>query len=189
MTNHIGLFSWGGSNQATPILILGLDGAGKTTLLEQLKWLRLGTGLPLSTVMATVGLNVARLPSDDGNLLVWDLSGHSTLRALWKNYTKPACAFIFVIDCSDTSRATEAIDVLLEICTLEDSKGKPLLVMLNKSDHSAALQDWGSLLLPVEEASENHLSSFRVVTLSATTTPQLVDRAVAWLTGQLHQKF
>ena len=186
MTNHISLFSWG-NNHTTPILLLGLDGAGKTTLLEQLKWLRLGTGLPLSTVMATVGLNVARIPSDEGALLVWDLSGHATLRPLWKNYTKPAAAFIFVIDCSDTVRAAEAVEVLREVCASEDSKGKPLLVLLNKSDVTNELQDWGSLLLPVEEASEPHLASFRVVTLSATTTPQLLDRAVAWLTGQVHK--
>ena len=183
MTNFVGGL-WSTSNPSLPILLLGLDGAGKTTLLEQLKWIRLGNGLPLSTVVATVGFNLAKLP---GDLAIWDLSGHESLRPLWSNYLASAGAFIFVIDSSETARAEEAVEVLSNLLSSPDTACKPFLIILNKSDLKWEGLDWPTLLLPLESSSEQHVSGFRVVTLSATTTPQLLDRAFTWLVGQVRK--
>jgi len=149
------------------VLLLGLDGAGKTTLLEQIKWLKLGIGLPLSSVTPTIGLNVARPPG----LVIWDLSGHSSLRSLWANYLPAAAAVIFVIDSHDAVRAGEALRVLREV--LAGAEGKPCLVILNKSDLEFAI----SFEVPPGVS--------RVVTLSATCTPQAVDRALNWLISNI----
>ena len=182
MTNHTlrAIYDWASNtpSESLPILLLGLDSSGKTTLLEQLKWLRLGTGLPLSTVQRTIGLNVARLPHPQRNLLIWDLSGDASLRPLWNNYLGSAAAFIYLIDSSDTARSAEAVRVLQEVLASPETAGKPFLVVLNKSDLSFA-SEWSELLEPIED--KYHLSGFRVVTLSAISTPQLVDRSLDWL--------
>eukprot|EP00939_MAST-03C_sp_MAST-3C-sp1_P004420 g4420.t1 len=91
-----------GSGGHGRILMLGLDGAGKTTILYALK-----LGERVETV-PTVGFNIEEVTVNGIHLTIWDCGGQEKLRSTWRYYYKGTQAVIFVVDCSDRERISEA---------------------------------------------------------------------------------
>ena len=120
------------------VLILGLDGAGKTTLLEQMKAIFLGL-LPASKIPPTVGLNIGRMQVNRAKLILWDLGGQTSLRAIWEKYYAEAHGLIYVVDASDPDRFEESRAVLQQLLSHPDLTGIPLLVLANKQDALGAV--------------------------------------------------
>eukprot|EP00964_Phaeocystis_antarctica_P121593 scaffold85257_cov66-Phaeocystis_antarctica.AAC.2 len=167
------------------VLILGLDGAGKTTLLEQMKAIFLGL-LPASKIPPTVGLNIGRMQVNRAKLILWDLGGQTSLRAIWEKYYAEAHGLIYVVDASDPDRFEESRAVLQQLLSHPDLTGIPLLVFANKQDAPGAVS-------PQEiEACfglQHSLSSSqsRKVVGAAALTGDGIQESVAWLVESLHK--
>ena len=86
------------------ILIIGLDLSGKTSFLNLLKKQNKQKYLPKEKINPTVGLNLAKIDTDEYHLLFWDLGGKKILRSIWKKYYLDCHGIIYVIDGAGTSR-------------------------------------------------------------------------------------
>ncbi|XP_047143370.2 ADP-ribosylation factor-like protein 4A isoform X1 [Hydra vulgaris] len=67
---------------------------------------------------------------------IWDTTGSSAFRPLWKAYVRKSDAIIFVIDSSDHERFDEAKIELELIVNSKETKGIPVLIVANKQDLS-----------------------------------------------------
>jgi len=95
------------------VLILGIDKVGKTTLLERIKVnYKLAASIRPSSILPTVGLNIARVEDPACRLVFWDLGGQSGLRSIWDKYYREADSVLFVVDCSAEDRLAESMEVL-----------------------------------------------------------------------------
>ncbi|KRF83253.1 ADP-ribosylation factor-like protein 3 isoform X1 [Drosophila virilis] len=135
------------------ILLLGLDNAGKTTILKQLasedittvsilEQMRLcfpNSRSNASQVTPTAGFNIKSVAADGFKLNVWDIGGQWKIRPYWKNYFANTDVLIYVIDCTDRKRLSEAGSELFEMLMDNRLKRVPLLVFANKQDLPSAM--------------------------------------------------
>ena len=106
--------------------MLGLDAAGKTTILYHLK-----AGQNVTTI-PTVGFNVETVQYKNVKFNVWDVGGQDKIRPLWRHYYTGTQGLIFVVDCADNDRLTEARDELHRILNDRDMKEAVVLLFANK---------------------------------------------------------
>ncbi|XP_034487397.1 ADP-ribosylation factor-like protein 3 isoform X1 [Drosophila innubila] len=130
------------------ILLLGLDNAGKTTILKQLASEDITTVSIIEQmrfcfpnnrctdpqVTPTAGFNIKSVAADGFKLNVWDIGGQWKIRPYWKNYFANTDVLIYVIDCTDRTRFSEAGSELFEMLMDNRLKRVPLLVFANKQD-------------------------------------------------------
>jgi len=91
--------------KAEKVLFLGLDGAGKTALIEALKGFKSGhSGPKLSANQPTVGLNVSHTEIRGKSVVLLEVGGGESIRAIWHHYYSEATKIIFVVDGSDAAR-------------------------------------------------------------------------------------
>ena len=167
------------------VLILGLDGAGKTTLLEQMKAIFLGL-LPASKIPPTVGLNIGRMQVNRAKLILWDLGGQTSLRAIWEKYYAEAHGLIYVVDASDPDRFEESRAVLQQLLSHPDLTGIPLLVFANKQDAPGAVSPQEIEARFGLQHSQSSSQSQKVVGTAALTGDG-IQESVAWLGESLHK--
>ena len=106
--------------------MVGLDAAGKTTVLYKLK-----LGERIVTV-PTIGFNVETVEYKNINFTVWDIGGQDRIRPLWRYYYQNTQAVIFVVDCNDRDRFTEAREELHRMLSEDALKDAVLLILANK---------------------------------------------------------
>jgi small GTP-binding protein len=163
------------------VVVIGLDGAGKTNILYKV--------CPdLSMQRIYVGLEVDTGIYSDLVFTAIDLGGGSKLRLLWRHYFMASDAIIFVVDASDEERMEEAKRELDYVLLEESLKGKPLLIMANKQDHSARV---GSMSI---ETIIDHLKlqsirerSWYIQGTSAVTSEGIYE-GIHWLKTQLSRQ-
>mmetsp|Transcript_19726 Transcript_19726/g.33883 ORF Transcript_19726/g.33883 Transcript_19726/m.33883 type:complete len:178 (+) Transcript_19726:213-746(+) len=115
------------------VLILGCEGSGKSVLVRQLKNLK----KPLSSeelfdTQPTTGVEVDRIVYKKTKIFLRELGGN--IIPVWPMYYKKSIAAVFLVDASDTSRLSESCLELYKILSHTDLLGKPVLLLLNKSD-------------------------------------------------------
>ncbi len=110
------------------VFLFGLDRAGKTTFVEYLKTDGFKDQTP------TLGVNLTHLVLGNVRFAFNDLGGQQSFRAGWMNYWKNQDLMIFIVDAADAARFGEAKDALWSILKHPDTRGKPLLVLVNKVD-------------------------------------------------------
>lgn len=119
------------------VLLLGLDMAGKSTILYKLKYNQNFSTVP------TIGFNVEMINTKKNRkklaLTVWDIGGQKKMRPHWKNFYQDTAGFIFVVDCSDKQRLTEAQKEFGRILRSDDLRGLPVVIFANKQDVSGAV--------------------------------------------------
>lgn len=179
------------------VVLLGTEGAGKTAILECLKLLFPKGGVAsgpsdppalaeskLKGLSSTVGLNVARLPSGQENLLVWDLGGAKALRPIWRRYVADAEALIFVVDASAESHALEdSRDCLCNLLKEPSLQRSPLLVYAAKQDKPDAM-DPVKTSLALDLLSDAELRPQCVQPCSANTGSGILE-GIEWLIDRL----
>ncbi|KAI5703439.1 hypothetical protein M8J75_011723 [Diaphorina citri] len=122
--------------RSVPILVLGLDNAGKSSIIKRI------LGEPIISLVPTVGFNRARV--EYGNkyeVFLYDLGGSEDFRTIWKQYLGTAYGVIYVIDSNDFQRTEENRQVFEELLSDENMKFKPLLLLANKQDMEAAMDE------------------------------------------------
>lgn len=199
----VGMFTLlqGFYNEATHIperrvVLLGAEGAGKTAILECLKLLfsRNGGSGPssspalaeskLARLSSTVGLNVARLPTGQEKLLIWDLGGAKALRAIWRRYVADAEALIWVVDAtSEPVALDDARDCLRNLLKESSLIRAPLLVYSAKQDKEDAM-DPVKTSLALDLLSDAELRPQCVQPCSAKTGSG-ISEGIEWLVDRL----
>ncbi|ERL90682.1 hypothetical protein D910_08029, partial [Dendroctonus ponderosae] len=117
------------------LLLVGLDNAGKTVAAKGL------AGEPIDCPIPTIGFSVIELKHLQYDVKIFDLGGSSNIRAIWCKYFVDVHGVIFVVDSCDETRFHEARGVLEEILSSDKISGKPLLILANKQDQEAALDE------------------------------------------------
>ena len=121
-------------DDATKVVMIGLDGAGKTTALYHMKLGEMVKTIP------TDGFVTEDLKCNGRTVHVWDLAGKDRLRSLWQRYMERTSAIIYVVDAAEKSRFDEARDELHKFIETHVPAGVPLLVYANKQDCEGAVQ-------------------------------------------------
>eukprot|EP01010_Urceolus_cornutus_P001259 NODE_1789_length_756_cov_673.493635_g1390_i1.p1 GENE.NODE_1789_length_756_cov_673.493635_g1390_i1~~NODE_1789_length_756_cov_673.493635_g1390_i1.p1 ORF type:complete len:184 (-),score=32.27 NODE_1789_length_756_cov_673.493635_g1390_i1:145-696(-) len=122
-----------GQKKEFRILILGLDAAGKTTILYKMKLGEIVTTIP------TIGFNVETVEYKNVKFTMWDVGGQDKLRPLWRHYFQNTDALVYVADCNDKERVSQARDELQKMLSEEELRGAALLVFANKQDLPSAM--------------------------------------------------
>ncbi|XP_076035515.1 uncharacterized protein LOC143021723 isoform X1 [Oratosquilla oratoria] len=117
------------------LLLVGLDNAGKTTAAKGI------VGDPVEDVAPTIGFAPEELEYRGCSITIYDLGGGVRIRPVWKNYFAEVHGVIFVVDASDPSRAEECKQVLINLLSHKQISGKPILLLANKQDVDAAMDE------------------------------------------------
>ncbi|NWS66849.1 AR13A protein, partial [Crotophaga sulcirostris] len=115
------------------LLVVGLDNAGKTSIIMDIERALGGEALP------AVQPGQTRLRVDRFEVTLVDLPGGQRSRGAWRSHYSAAHGLLFVLDSSDLARMEEARKVLSRVLSHPDVSGKPLLLLANKQDATAAL--------------------------------------------------
>ena len=67
-------------------------------------------------------------------MTIYDLGGSKSFRGIWPKYYHEVHGFIFVVDSSDNERLSECSGVLRGMLDHHQVRGKPILLLANKSD-------------------------------------------------------
>ncbi|XP_042550770.1 ADP-ribosylation factor 1-like [Dipodomys spectabilis] len=110
------------------ILMVGLDAAGKMTILYKLKLGEIMTTIP------TISFNVETVEYKNISFTVWDVGGQDKLRPLWHHYFQNTQGLIFVVDCNDRERVSEAREELMRMLAEDELRDAVLLVFAKKQD-------------------------------------------------------
>ena len=124
------------------VMLIGVDNAGKSTVLERIKAMHGIPALPPSKICPTVGLNIGRLDLQSCKLLLWDLGGQKSLRAIWDRFSTQAHAVVFIVDAAvpkDDPKWDEVRESMSHILSTPHLSDKPILIFNNKIDQHSAL--------------------------------------------------
>lgn len=138
------------------ILMVGLDAAGKTTILYKLKLGEIVTTIPtignccpFLIAPQSPGFNVETVEYKNISFTMWDVGGQNKIRPLWRHYFQNTqgssrmpistsiqtfVGIIFVVDCNDRERVSEARDELHRMLNEDELRDALLLVFANKQD-------------------------------------------------------
>ncbi|CAM9531618.1 unnamed protein product, partial [Phaeothamnion confervicola] len=121
------------------VLVLGRAGAGKTLLVRRLRREAAGPSAPTSSkgdfnprTLSTIGVEVDDLERNGRSVRLREV-GHP-MASMWPAYFAGACGLLYVVDAAEASAASAAQEELRGIMAAPDMRGKPVIVVLNKSD-------------------------------------------------------
>lgn len=153
------------------VVLLGLDNAGKTTFLEQAKtqFTPGYSGVNLTRITSTVGLNIGRLNTAGVRVNFWDLGGQNELQCLWDKYYSESHAVIYIVDSDDPGRMEDSKAAYDKMIINDALKGVPVLLVANKMDSPTALS-----LARIKEIFQ---SEHAIPVSSASQSPQQLRRS------------
>jgi len=114
--------------------MLGLDNAGKTCAAKSL----VGDAAAIGSVAPTIGFSKVETKYKGFQVLIYDLGGSKGFRSIWSHYYHEVHGFIFVVDSTESERLSEAKDALKEFLRSDKVRGKPVLLLCNKTDVESA---------------------------------------------------
>lgn len=122
------------------LVFCGLDGAGKSTLISHLDtdaFVKSSTG-ENNYLHPTTGLRLHQFEFLELKWKVWDMSGRSQYRNMWKDFYQQASAIVFVVDASRHARLGVVSQEWRNLIEHPSVKARcvPILVLLNKLDHA-----------------------------------------------------
>lgn len=168
-------------DRTTKILLLGLDDAGKKTILRQLHLSDLIRHNPL------IGFNPDIVEYKGFNLISWDYTADSRIRAYWRReYFPNTQGIIYVVDSSNSLRLEENLFELHQILKEEKIKDSVLLIFLNKQDCENVIDSIDFEKKIDAELIKNR--TFKIQKLIATTGEGFLE-GLNWLGENINQKY
>src|SRR5271157_4360161 len=102
----MGFFRLLGKENASKVVVLGLDNSGKSTILSFLKDGKFIPHVP------TMGKQKQDMQIGNTRISLFDMAGQKDFRDLWFGEIKQAKVVMFVIDTADQARFAEAKEAL-----------------------------------------------------------------------------
>jgi len=125
------------SKKEIKLLMVGLDHAGKSTIVSSMQ---LGKPSPIQT-KPTIGYDHEEITFKNFQMKMWDISGQTKYRELWKHYFEGMNGIIFVIDATDKERFPEAKEEFQRLLSEQDLKTMRILIFANKQDVAGAARE------------------------------------------------
>ena len=94
------------------------------------------------------------------HVTIYDLGGSRSFRGIWPKYYHEVHGFIFVVDSSDPSRLSECSSVLQGMLDHQQVRGKPILLLANKSDMEHAQVRQSNIALYSSQSVRSSVSVF-----------------------------
>lgn len=133
----------------------------------------------------TCGFHLNSFIYSEYNFTVCDVGGSLENRALWKYYYKDNSGVIFVVDGEDKSRLDESGGELIKILKNKTLKGKPLLIMLHKTEFSSSMsQEFLIEYFSLEEINDRPWKVFSTSVKDIRT----IEHALIWLLHEMSRK-
>ena len=130
----------GALDRKITLLVIGLDDAGKTTAIKSLTGAK--PGPELESVTPTVGFSRSECKYKGFRVTFYDLGGSKAFRGIWPKYFHEAHGFVFVVDGgAKEAKMTEAKEAFRDALRHDKVRGKPILVLCNKSDLEQAADE------------------------------------------------
>jgi len=119
------------SNPLVKVFVYGIDFAGKSSLMRLLS-----TGkFDFDYFPPTKKFRITNVKLDSGvKLICWDMPGQKIFRNDWLRGAQASNLLLFVLDCADIGRYSEAKEELWNMLNLYELKSIPLLFLVNKTD-------------------------------------------------------
>ena len=119
------------NNPLVKVFVYGIDFAGKSSLMRLLS-----TGkFDFDYFQPTKKFRITNVKLDSGvKLICWDMPGQKIFRSDWLRGAQASNLLLFVLDCADTKRFSEAREELWNMLNLYELKSIPLLFLVNKTD-------------------------------------------------------
>ena len=164
------------------VAFVGLQNAGKTTLVKRLKET---PSEDSTTYVPTMGLSMERFSLGETEVIAADLGGQKSFReSFWKPLVEKSSAVCFVFDSADTTKVSEAGEVLETVLSWVD-QNSTFLFLANKKDLEKALALEEIIeQLGLKEKIKQRPHSFGVYQMSALTGEGIED-PFEWLNEQL----
>lgn len=160
------------------IVFVGLASTGKTSLINFMK-----NRVFNENTVPTIVQNITRFVLNNVAMTIFDIPGHESFHATWKNYLSRAKVIIFVIDSSNPnfSKTQVAYNLVLSIVKGSSTSGHIFLI-LNKQDLPDAMNE--SELRKGMKIQEKNADQLTVMAVSA-KTGEGIDRFIEKLTEKL----
>ena len=119
-----------------PQPVAGIGGSGKSLVLRRMLALHKTANLDPhvdADVVPSVGVDINTCPIDKNRSMVCKEVG-GAMMPLWPMYLKDCAGIVYVVDASDSFQLGASAAALRHILSLPAIRGKPVLLVLNKSD-------------------------------------------------------
>ena len=168
------------NNPLVKVFVYGIDFAGKSSLMRLLS-----TGkFDFDYFQPTKKFRITNVKLDSGvKLICWDMPGQKIFRSDWLRGAQASNLLLFVLDCADTGRFSEAKEELWNMINLYELKSIPLLFLVNKTDLSECDKNPNSIIENFK-LNELHDRDWRIVFSSlpdSTGISELID----WMENQV----
>lgn len=122
-------------NDFLRVIIFGLENSGKTSLVHCLKTsTRIDQASQSISTHGIIAMNIHLDIQTNLNLLIFDCGGCKHQRHIWPHLMNDSDVILFTIDSYDETCFSDAKQALFDLLTDESVVGKPLLIILTKSD-------------------------------------------------------
>jgi len=131
-----------------------------------------------------MGTKIQQLDVGQFKLELWEVGGNERIRPYWNRYADGISGLVYVIDYSDKARLSESIDALIHVFETIGYSRLTTLVLLNKAEADAAIEDVSSQIAPrLPEG-----NPFSVVRANGSDEEGTAEVVLSWMPNALLQE-
>ncbi len=168
------------NNLLVKVFVYGIDFAGKSSLMRLLS-----TGkFDFDYFQPTKKFRITNVKLDSGvKLICWDMPGQKIFRSDWLRGAQASNLLLFVLDCADPERFSEAKEELWNMLNLYELKSIPLLFLINKTDLAECDKNPNSIIEKFK-LNELHVRDWQIV-FSSLPDSTGISELIKWMENQV----
>ena len=168
------------NNPLVKVFVYGIDFAGKSSLMRLLS-----TGkFDFDYFQPTKKFRITNVKLDSGvKLICWDMPGQKIFRSDWLRGAQASNLLLFVLDCADPERFSEANEELWNMLNLYELKGIPLSFLVNKTDLAECDKNPNSIIEKFK-LNELHDRDWQII-FSSLPDSTGISELIKWMENQV----